>query len=102
MTLSKTGGLCLACFLLTGCGLFMSPADRAMRNSQPYKNGYSDGCATANAEGASYRGGTVRDEDQFKTSRAYRSGWSSGFSACRLTTQGPARSNPIANPLSGR
>ncbi len=59
------------------------------RNDPNFQAGYSDGCASANANGANYRtGGTVRDDALYKSSQPYRSGWSTGFASC----------NPRSNP----
>jgi hypothetical protein len=90
-----------AASLLTGCTIFESPADRATRATPNYQAGYSDGCATANNQGASMGGdSTVRDEDLFRSDKAYSAGWSTGFSACRSTdpTRGGA-SAPGSGPI---
>ncbi len=67
---------------LASCGLFLTNKEKAMQKDPNYKSGYSDGCASSNAENTRYRGDTHRDEALFSTSAAYRNGWHSGFSAC--------------------
>lgn len=85
---------------LVGC---MSAQDRAMRNSQPYRAGYSDGCAAATDAGASYRYGPVRNEEAMRTNKAYRAGWNSGYASCRRTIQTPGSEpgSPIPEPSPG-
>ena len=74
-----------------------------MRNSQPYQVGYSDGCAAANAAGASFRYGPVRNKEAFRTNKAYRAGWNTGYSACRqpMQRQNTNPMNPIPEPIPG-
>ncbi len=88
---------------LGGCALFPSAHDRAMRKTQPYKIGYSDGCAAANAAGSSYRYGPVRNEDAFRSNEVYRAGWNTGYSACRrtITMPGSNPGSPIPEPSPG-
>jgi hypothetical protein len=94
----------ILCLSLCGCGLFESPAQRAMRNSPDYKAGYSDGCASASTSGANPRDTSlVRDEEAYRTIPAYRSGWGTGFNGCRLYQPSaglpvPGR-GPVANPF---
>lgn len=76
--------LLLTVFALSGCGLFVSSKDREMKKDPNYQSGYSDGCAAANAQNTDYRRGDgSRDDALFDSSKPYRSGWHSGFSACR-------------------
>lgn len=84
--------------VLSGCGIFVSSEDRAMKKDPNYRSGYSDGCAAANAQNTDYRRGDgSRDEALFDTSKPYRSGWHSGFSACRsgYTNQPGSQQNPM-------
>lgn len=75
--------LLLAALALSSCGIFLSSKEKAMRKDPNYQSGYSDGCASANAQDTKYRGSDEqRDEALFNTSRPYRSGWHSGYSAC--------------------
>ncbi|MBV8799288.1 MAG: hypothetical protein JOY77_11590 [Alphaproteobacteria bacterium] len=83
-------GLVLA---LCGCGVFPTAADRAVRNSPNFRAGYDDGCAAASTRGANPREDPYRDEDAYQKDRAYHSGWSNGFAACR--------SDLGANPVGG-
>jgi hypothetical protein len=72
--------------LLGGCALFECRADRAMHKTPEYKLGYSDGCASAGAEGTDMRHGSmVRDDALYDSNKAYRAGWRTGMSACRST-----------------
>jgi hypothetical protein len=88
--------LAAALFLLGGCGLFESPADRAMQKTPNYKAGYADGCASADAQGTDMRhGNEVRDDSLFDSDKAYRAGWHTGFSACRSTVNRGGNGNAI-------
>jgi hypothetical protein len=83
--------ICL--LLLAGCG-----ADRATRNSPDFKAGYSDGCASADLQGANPRDtGLARDEEAWRANTAYHSGWGEGFSACRAMAA-PQGNGPLAMP----
>jgi hypothetical protein len=76
--------LLAAALALSGCGIFLSSKEKAMQKDPNYQSGYSDGCAAANAQNTDYRRGDgSRDDALFNTSKPYRSGWHSGFSACR-------------------
>jgi hypothetical protein len=78
----------LAILLLAACA---SPASRAMRNSPDYKAGYSDGCASASLQGANPRdGGNTRDDAAYGSNPAYRTGWGTGFGACRAMAMPPS------------
>jgi hypothetical protein len=81
--LSRTTILALACVTLSGCVLFSSPADRAIRNSPSFKDGYADGCASGQQQGADFRGNPVRDDTLYDTDQVYRTGWASGYQTCR-------------------
>lgn len=89
---------------LSGCVFFEGPISRQMEKSPNFKDGYSDGCATASTQRANYRERTnmVRDETLFRTDKAYRAGWSAGYTGCRPVTgpQAP-RSGPVADPQPG-
>ena len=85
-TLARAGFLALVMPVLAGCMVFGSKANR---NDPNFQAGYSDGCASATANGADYRtGGQVRDDALYKSSQPYRSGWGTGFASC----------NPRSNP----
>ncbi len=84
--LARVGLLAAMAAVLAGCMVFGS---KAHRNDPNFQAGYSDGCASANANGANYRTeGRVRDDALYKTSQDYRTGWGTGFAAC----------NPRSNP----
>src|ERR1051325_1445347 len=91
---------------LTGCGfLFETRAERATRNSPNFKSGYSDGCATANAQGTNYGRNQTRDDALYRSDKAYRAGWAAGVSACQsnLATQpGVPTNSPIPDHGPGR
>ena len=90
-----TGLLPLCLFGLAACA---SPADRALRNSPEFKAGYSDGCASASLQGANPRqSGLMRDDAAYRANRAYRSGWGSGFGACREVAA-PGAAGPLGMP----
>jgi hypothetical protein len=86
--------LASVCLILAGCA---GGADRAVRNSPEYRAGYSDGCVSANREGANKRDTSLaRDEAAYRNSQAYHSGWGAGFGACRAMT---APVSPAGDPL---
>jgi len=80
-----------AAFALAGCGiLFPNARMRAEKDQPSFKEGYSDGCASAAAQSANRREDYVRDEASWKSDRVYRAGWASGFYNCRTNaTRGP-------------
>ena len=75
-------------------------ANPALRNSPDFKAGYSDGCASANMAGANKRDTSLtRDDAAYQANRAYRSGWGTGFGACRpMTMPQSAGGDPLAMP----
>jgi hypothetical protein len=84
---------------LCGCGIFLPTAkDRAAKATPEFRSGYSDGCASANAKGTNFRAEQVRDDNLYKTSAHYRSGWASGVTNCRNNNVDP-RNQPNAGPL---
>src|SRR3569623_2323301 len=84
-----------ALLALMGCE---SAADRAMNRTPDFRAGYSDGCASAGTQGANPRDtDLMRDEAAYRTNRAYRTGWGTGFKGCR--TYQPGGNVP---PPSGR
>ena len=84
---------------VAGCGLFSSPAQRAVQKSPNFRAGYSDGCAAVSTTGANYRAGAYRDEALYKTSAAYRAGWGNGFSVCRRDGTGATPGSPLDGSL---
>lgn len=104
-SLIKIAVIAVAAAALASCALFPSAHDRAIRRTPSFKAGYNDGCAAANAAGASYRYGLVRDEDLFRRDATYRAGWNTGYSACRRTVSPsgaePGRSVPLPEPSPG-
>ena len=77
---SRLGVFLLMAFALAACE---STADRALKKSPDYRAGYSDGCASADAQGANMRdSGRVRDDQAYQSNRAYSAGWDTGFHTC--------------------
>ena len=70
------------------------------RNSPDFRVGYSDGCASANLQGANPREtGLNRDEAAYRANKDYRSGWGQGFGSCRaMTRQSAPGADPFATP----
>jgi hypothetical protein len=84
MRMRKLILLCLLPSCLLSVAACASRADRALRSSPDFKAGYSDGCASANLQGADKRdGGPTRDDEAYQSNPAYHSGWGQGFGACR-------------------
>ncbi len=89
---------------LSACVFFEGPVSRQMEKSPNFKDGYSDGCQTASTTRASYRDkyNVVRDDTLFKTDKAYRAGWSAGYTGCRPSVGMPEpQSGPVADPQPG-
>lgn len=97
----------LTALLLAGVGACSSeggPRDAKLRQSPNFQQGYEDGCASANEEGADFRGRLVQDPTLYKADAAYRTGWSNGFRNCRTSNAPPGTppgSNPLGGPLPG-
>lgn len=72
--------------------LLLSACAAAGDSASPsYSAGFSDGCATASAEGATMAArGPQRDQALYAKDPDYRAGWISGHAACR-TEGGPPR-----------
>lgn len=103
-TLAACATLVLLAQGLSACVFFEGPVSRAEEKSPNFKDGYSDGCATASTSRASYRerNNMVRDETLFKTDKAYRAGWSAGYTGCRPSFGMPEPQNgPVADPQPG-
>lgn len=75
-----------------------------MQKSPSFKEGYSDGCATAGGQPANMRETTdIRDKALAKTDKAYRAGWSAGYTACRpVNAVSTPQSGPIPDPYPPR
>jgi hypothetical protein len=87
MTRRLTRPLALLLVLaLSGCAIFGGPADKALRRTPSYRDGYQDGCAAATNTHTDVRGGPVAtDNSQYRTDHVYRTGWGNGYQACRGT-----------------
>lgn len=86
--------------LLSACVFFEGPVSRQMEHSPNFKAGYSDGCATASSQTANYREhNVVKDQALFQTDKAYKAGWSAGYTGCRpiLGNEQP-QNGPVADP----
>jgi len=88
--------LALAAFTLGGCMIFGGPADKALRRTPAFREGYSDGCAAANNPSANPRETPTELTD---TDRVYRRGWASGYQSCRATSVAPG--DAPYNPMTG-
>jgi hypothetical protein len=66
-----------------------SCATPQMERSPAYELGYSDGCASAAAEGPGVPRNPRRNEMLYTMDAEYRAGWASGNAQCRV--QGPNR-----------
>ena len=92
--------------LVSACVFFEGPISRKMEKSPNFKSGYSDGCATASGGTANFREQPdVRDLALFRTDKAYRAGWSAGYTACRqpnALAAAPDQRGPIADPYPPR
>jgi hypothetical protein len=64
--------------LLAACA-----GDPALTEDPAFLSGYGDGCATAHELEKSFSTKRVKDDHQFETDRAYRSGWRQGYQQCR-------------------
>ena len=71
-------------FLALGC------AGAANRDSPAYEAGFSDGCATASAEGSGVPKAPQRDAALYRSDADYRAGWASGHASCAR----PGRNGP--------
>jgi hypothetical protein len=92
--------LLLMAFCVCGCTIFGGPADKALRRTPSYRDGYQDGCAAATDAGANLRTGPRTDNELYKTDAIYRHGWANGYQACRSTlTPGSQANMPGANPI---
>jgi hypothetical protein len=93
--------LALTVLSLCGCALLGGPADRALRRTPSYRDGYQDGCAAANSAGSDLRHDPTAGNEEYKTDAIYRHGWANGYQTCRstLTPQGsmPGSNSPL-NP----
>lgn len=95
----RTAFAVLALVSLAGCGILLPTAkDRAAKKTPAFREGYSDGCASATVQDTNHRAEQVRDENLYKTDAHYRSGWASGFGNCRTNTNRPANT-PGAGPI---
>ncbi len=96
--------LLLAILPLSACGLFVSKETRALRKTPDYRAGYQDGCNSAYGPDADKRHDDtiVRDDAEYKSNKAYRSGWNRGLAACRTSGTGySGGALPGTSPNSG-
>jgi hypothetical protein len=85
---------------LGGCAVFGGPADKALRRSPSYRDGYQDGCAAANDQGSNLRTGPLTDNGLYKTDSVYRTGWGNGYQTCRrIQTPGVQANTPADHPI---
>ncbi|MBX3508570.1 hypothetical protein [Parvibaculum sp.] len=76
--------------LVAGCGLGQSE----YADEPNYKAGYSDGCWTATSQVPGDPSTITRNEEAWKSDKAYNAGWRSGYSACRIREGGGSMDMP--------
>jgi hypothetical protein len=86
MSVSKLATLALTALTLGGCTIFGGPADKALRRTPSFREGYTDGCAAANNPSANPR---EQQDNLGGTDRVYRRGWATGYQTCRATAVAP-------------
>jgi hypothetical protein len=92
--------LALTALFLCGCTLFGGPADKALRRTPSYRDGYQDGCAAATDSNANLRTGPLTDNELYKTDAIYRHGWGNGYQSCRRSlTPGVQANGPDSSPI---
>ena len=82
----RYGAWGLMLMLLSGCAVFGGPADRALRRTPSFRDGYADGCAAATVQNANPRETPPSLADQDKI---YRRGYAIGLQTCQRTTVAP-------------
>lgn len=94
----KTSAILALSLTLSACAIFGGPADRALRKTPSYRDGYQDGCAAATDAYTNYRKGPLTDNALYRTDQTYRTGWGNGYQACRTTmTPGVQANSPGSN-----
>lgn len=88
-SLVRASILALVTLSLGGCTLFGGPADRKLRNTPSFREGYSDGCAAANNPSANFREGPSADTSSYASDPIYRRGWANGYQVCQPTGVAP-------------
>jgi hypothetical protein len=83
----------LLVLLLGGCAIFGGPADKALRKTPSWRDGYQDGCAAATDAHSNFRKGPLTDNAMYRTDKIYRSGWGNGYQTCRGTLTPGTRAN---------
>jgi len=104
MKLAQWPTIAAMVFMLAACSPFGGVEDAKLRDAPTYRQGYEDGCASANQQGADLRNRLVQDSTLYNTDASYRAGWSSGVSICRTTDTAPGTEpggNPLGGPLPG-
>jgi hypothetical protein len=98
--LRAAAALALALALvLSGCAIFGGPADKALRKTPSYRDGYQDGCAAATSAYTDLRKGPLTDNTLYRSDQIYRTGWGNGYQACRTTlTPGVEANSPGMGP----
>ncbi len=85
---------------LSGCALIGDQADKALRKTPSWRDGYQDGCAAANDSYTDFRKGPNTDNPLYRTDATYRSGWGNGYQSCRsINTPGTQANAPSSWPL---
>lgn len=85
---------------VSGCTIFGGPADRALRRTPAYRDGYQDGCAAATNAYSDTRKGPSTDNSPYHGDKVYSSGWSNGYQTCRSSlTPGVKANEPDRAPF---
>jgi len=84
--MTRAGFVVLPLLMLGGCGLFVSPRDRALERTPDFRSGYTDGCAAASAPSANPRD---QQDSLAGETATYKLGYAAGYSACRRGTVSP-------------
>jgi hypothetical protein len=78
----------IAALGVASCAIFGGPADKALRKTPSFRQGYDDGCAAATTIGADYRHDPAIDP-AYRNDRVYRAGFMNGLRTCRRTISPP-------------
>jgi hypothetical protein len=88
----------IALFLFSAAGCAVFGKNSAVQKDPNFREGYEDGCAAATDQGADLRDRPIGDKQLYADNDIYRTGWRSGFQACRRSDMEP-NANPGDNPI---
>ncbi|HEY1630680.1 MAG TPA: hypothetical protein VGF56_05160 [Rhizomicrobium sp.] len=95
----KTSAILALSLTLSACAIFGGPADRALRKTPSYRDGYQDGCAAATNAYTDFRKGPLTDNSLYRTDQIYRTGWGNGYQSCRSTMTPGVQANAPSNGM---